>query len=49
MICKVCDKETRIVCICGFCPDCIRENGHDKCAEIAKEKNEKSNTNHSYD
>lgn len=38
MLCKICEKETSVVCICGFCPDCIREKGHDKCTEILREK-----------
>lgn len=42
MMCPICKKETRVVCACGFCPDCISKYGHDECSKMLKEEqNEK--------
>lgn len=38
MKCAICGKDKRIMCLCGFCQDCIEEHGHDKCSQILKEK-----------
>ena len=39
MKCAVCQKDkSGPFCLCGFCDDCIRTHGHDKCAEIARDK-----------
>ncbi|MCX6748700.1 MAG: hypothetical protein NT076_03775 [Candidatus Pacearchaeota archaeon] len=37
MNCPICEKETPVVCACGFCPNCIKQYGHDKCSELARE------------
>lgn len=42
MICPICERETRVVCTCGFCPNCIRDYGHDECSKILKEKQSKN-------
>lgn len=43
MICPVCEQETRCVCLCGYCPDCIERYTHDGCTKIVKENKEKLN------
>lgn len=43
--CKICGKDSTLICLCGFCDDCIEEFGHDTCEEIAKKKEEKKNAN----
>ena len=40
MRCPICEKETNVVCACGFCPNCIKVNGHYECSRILKEKME---------
>lgn len=45
MKCKICDKEVTCTCLCGFCMDCIKKFGHDKCTEILIEKSKKKNGN----
>lgn len=29
--CKICGRETNIVCICGFCNECLRNYTHEGC------------------
>lgn len=43
MRCKVCGKETRVICLCGFCPECINRFGHDECHNIVKQKEQENN------
>lgn len=31
MKCNLCNKETIVTCICGFCNKCIDNYGHDGC------------------
>ena len=39
MKCAICEKDTRGSCLCGFCIDCIKRYGHEKCAEMILIKN----------
>lgn len=41
MKCRVCERETREICLCGYCSRCIEEYGHDKCEELVKKWKEK--------
>jgi hypothetical protein len=38
--CKICGKDSgmKIICICGYCFDCIKQYGHEKCHEIEQEE-----------
>ena len=31
--CKICKKDKDIVCICGFCNECIKKYGHEYLSE----------------
>lgn len=40
-ICKDVGKEyskLQCLCICGYCPDCIKKYGHDECHKITTNK-----------
>jgi len=34
MKCVICKKETLIVCLCGYCPECIDKYTHQGCSDI---------------
>lgn len=38
MRCAICGKESGVICLCGFCPDCIEEHTHEGCSKIYKKK-----------
>lgn len=33
-ICRHCEKEKHMICICGFCEDCVEANGHEYLSQI---------------
>lgn len=42
MVCPICKKDKRVMCICGYCYECIEKYGHNKCKDIELERrNEK--------
>lgn len=42
MRCAVCNRETDISCICGYCPACISFRTHRGCQEeVERRKDEK--------
>lgn len=51
MICPICERESNVVCTCGFCKGCISQYGHDKCIKIEKEmrEDEKNDSDNSID
>lgn len=34
MICPICKNDKRIICACGFCLDCQKIHGHERCIKI---------------
>lgn len=38
MRCLICGQDTIGSCLCGFCIDCLKEYGHEKCQELIREK-----------
>ena len=38
MKCRVCGREVRVTCLCGFCKDCIEEHGHINCETVIRER-----------
>lgn len=39
MRCKICGEDRTVICLCGYCQDCISRYGHEKCSEMLKEEN----------
>jgi len=38
--CTICNKETPVTCLCGFCPSCITWRGHNGCIEELNRRRE---------
>lgn len=38
MMCSVCGLENPVTCLCGFCPDCIEQYGHEECTRMAQRR-----------
>jgi hypothetical protein len=34
MKCKVCKEDKHIMCLCGYCTECIELYGHEKCKKL---------------
>lgn len=39
--CKNCKEDKHIVCLCGFCNDCIKEFGHEYLAQLQLSKHKR--------
>ena len=39
MRCSICKQDKSGSCICGFCYDCLKENGHEGCKKIMQKRN----------
>lgn len=39
-ICRHCEREKHMICICGFCSDCVEANGHEYLSQIYHNINE---------
>jgi hypothetical protein len=37
MTCKICNKDSNLICLCGFCQECIKNYGHEECSRMVKE------------
>ena len=37
--CPICQKQSNVTCICGFCQECIKSYGHEECSDMLKTLN----------
>jgi len=41
--CKICGRiDIKCTCLCGYCSDCVKEYGHERCNEIASKSYDKT-------
>lgn len=44
MKCRVCNHESKVGCLCGFCINCVCIHGHDICEKIIADKKRHNST-----
>lgn len=45
MICRVCGKESPVLCLCSFCPSCISWKTHQGCIEEIENREKEAKKN----